>query len=53
MRLLTRPLYGLPADVAVDCIAGEEPPLGFARQLKEEAERRKKPRVTKPDVTHR
>src|SRR5258706_16127612 len=28
MRLLTRPLYAVPADVAVDCIAGEEPPLG-------------------------
>src|SRR5262249_40678817 len=30
-RLLARPLYGVPADVAADCIAAEEPPLGFVQ----------------------
>jgi hypothetical protein len=28
MRLLARPLYGVPVDVAAGCITGEEPPLG-------------------------
>src|SRR6516225_6634296 len=26
-RLLARPLYGVPADVAADCVAAEQPPL--------------------------
>ena len=27
-RLLARPLDGVPADVAADCVAAEQPPLG-------------------------
>ena len=55
--LVARPFHpALPPLVILAALFVSRPSLngeGFARQLKEEAERRKKPRVTKPDVTHR
>jgi hypothetical protein len=55
--LVARPFRpALPPLVILAALFVSRPSLnaeGFARQMKEEAERRKKPRVTKPDVTHR
>ena len=55
--LVARPFRpALPPLVILAALFVSRPSLnaeGFVRQLKEEAERGKKPRVTKPDVTHR